>query len=451
VLTAASTLLAVALLSSACTSGADGGVATVTNTITVDPSSGTTTSRATTSAPSSGSSAVSGSTVTRTGTSSSVIPPSTVSSVTTAPAAGSPYEHPQDGVALPDGFVPHKLKPGEHPPQFIVVSFDGVGWDEKWQYWFDIGTKVPFRFTGFLSGTYLLSDQTKTIYHPPFYKPGSSQINWNTAADLPVQIANLNHALATGNEIGTHFNGHFCQGAGLPSGGNNWTKADWNTELDQFFSLLKNYRVNNTLGSDVPQLGVTAGEVLGERTPCLEGKADALFPALTAHHMIYDSSFTKRGISWPKQSPKYQIWQIGMAEFPIHGTLPSGSPVAPGKRTQHVQITMDYNFWYSQRGATSADAAGSAADSQQVLDTYKDMYNATFNGNRAPLILGNHFNSWNNNAYSDAIGNFVLQTCGQPDTQCVPFQDLIAWMLVQDPTRLAQLQAQDPEMGSTQG
>jgi hypothetical protein len=462
-LTGAAMALALALVSSACTSGADGGVATVTNTVTVDPGGATATSAtATTGRPSSGSgsatgtgspSTSTGSPSTTAGSSGSVAPSSRTSSsatTTPTPVGGSPYEHPQDGVALPDGFVPRKLKPGEHPPQFIVVSFDGVGWDEKWRYWFDIGTKVPFRFTGFLSGTYLLSDQTKTVYHPPFYRPGSSQINWNTAADLPVQIANLNHALATGNEIGTHFNGHFCQGAGLPSGGNNWTKADWNTELDQFFSLLRNYRSNNP-GSTLGQLDVTAGEVLGERTPCLEGKQEALFPALTAHHMIYDSSFTKRGISWPKQSPKYKVWQIGMAEFPIHGTLPSGSPVSPGQRTQHVQITMDYNFWYSQRGATSADAAGSAADSQQVLDTYKDMYVATLNGNRAPLILGNHFNSWNNNAYSDAIANFVLQTCGLPDTQCVPFQDLIAWMLVQDPTRLAQLQAQDPEMGPTAG
>ena len=80
--------------------------------------------------------------------------------------------------------------------------------------------------------------------------------------------------------------------------------------------------------------------------------------------------------------------------------------------------------------------------------TYQDMYNATYNGNRAPLILGNHFNEWNNNAYSDAIGNFVLNNCGKPDTYCVPFRDLIAWMEVQDPARLAQLQAQNPELAA---
>jgi hypothetical protein len=84
----------------------------------------------------------------------------------------------------------------------------------------------------------------------------------------------------------------------------------------------------------------------------------------------------------------------------------------------------------------------------QVQATYQDMYNAAINGNRAPLVLGNHFNAWNNNAYETALTNFVVANCGQPETQCVPFQDVLAWMSVQDPARLAQLQAQAPETGS---
>jgi hypothetical protein len=90
----------------------------------------------------------------------------------------------------------------------------------------------------------------------------------------------------------------------------------------------------------------------------------------------------------------------------------------------------------------------SAADSEQVYQTYNDMFNATWNGNRAPLVLGNHFNAWNNNAYENALTKFVLEKCGQPEVQCVPFRDVLAWMSVQDPDRLAQLQAQAPETGS---
>ena len=82
-----------------------------------------------------------------------------------------------------------------------------------------------------------------------------------------------------------------------------------------------------------------------------------------------------------------------------------------------------------------------------MLDTYRDMYAATFHGNRAPLVLGNHFNEWNNNAYSDALATFVLETCGQPQTQCVTYSDLVAWMQAQRPTVLAELQARAPELG----
>lgn len=102
---------------------------------------------------------------------------------------------------------PRPLAPGERPPQFVVVSFDGVGWHAMWQHWLAIGERVPFRFTGFLSGTYLLSDRTRAAYHPPYYPAGTSAIAWNPVADLPDEIRDLNRALAAGDEIGTHFNG----------------------------------------------------------------------------------------------------------------------------------------------------------------------------------------------------------------------------------------------------
>jgi hypothetical protein len=361
---------------------------------------------------------------------SSAPPSSSAAPSPTAPAAPGAA---QEGVAQPSGFVPTKLQPGQQPPQFIVVSFDGVGWHEKWQHWFDVAGQVPFHFTGFLSGTYMLSDETKMAYQGPGHSPGNSSINWNSAADLPTEIADLNEAYLAGHEIGTHFNGHFCEGA-EPSG-NQWTTDDWNNELDQFFALIKNVKANNP-GVDMPDLAFDGSVVKGERTPCLEGHAEDLFPALVAHNMTYDSSFTRTGIGWPKKSPQYQIWALGMATFPIHGT-------------DKMQITMDYNFYYTQRQASSAGVtqAESDADAAQVLGTYNDMYNATYNGNRAPLILGNHFNAWNNNAYETALTDFVLDKCGQPETYCVPFRDMIAWMDVQDPAVLAQLQNLPPETG----
>ncbi|SDO52213.1 hypothetical protein SAMN04515671_1208 [Nakamurella panacisegetis] len=412
--------VSVSLVVSACTSSSSDQAVTVTSNQTVAGTSSGNSAAGSTSK----SAATGKGTTTRTSPTSK---PTKTAGTTTAATSGAPG-------AMPDGFVPTKLKAGEKAPQFIVVSFDGVGWHEKWQYWFDIMQKVPFHFTGFLSGTYMLSTATKTKYQGPGHGPGKASISWAEPSDIPVEIADINKSLAEGNEIGTHFNGHFC--SDNAPGGNDWNTADWNSELDQFFSLVKNVNANNNLPASV-QLNLPASEIKGERTPCLEGHAEDLFPALKAHGMTYDSSFTRRGISWPTQSKQYKIWQIGMAEFPIHGT-------------NHFQITMDYNFYYTQENASSNGVSvdQSKKDSAQVTATYQDMYNATYNGNRAPLILGNHFNAWNNNAYSDAIGNFVLNNCGKPDTYCVPFRDLIAWMEMQDPARLAQLQAQNPELAA---
>ncbi len=340
----------------------------------------------------------------------------------------------------PDGFKITKLKLGQKAPQFIVYSFDGVGWDEKWQFWFGIEHKVPLHFTGFLSGVYLLSKETKTKYQGPgpSRHPGDASIPFGTPADLPVEIGNLNRAVSQGDEIGTHFVGHFCS-ADNPPGGNDWDTSDWNEELDQFFSLLKNVDTNNGITA---KLNLTAADIKGERTPCLEGDKADLYPALEAHNMTYDSSIQITGneLAWPTKTPDGRVWQIGMAQFPIHGT---------GK----AQITMDYNYRYTQeQGSLSSGStpplAKSQADSAQVLATYQDMLKAaTTDGVNEPLILGNHFEDWNNNAYTQALANFALQSCGKPGIYCVPFRDVVDWMNAQDPKVMAALQNHKSNLG----
>jgi len=357
----------------------------------------------------------------------------------TAPSSSPAATSTAGATTLPDGFVVRRLAPGERPPQFVLVSFDGVGWDRLWDYWLAVGERVPFRFTGFLSGTYLLSDRTRDAYHPPYYPAGTSAIGWTGAADLPFEIANLNRALAAGEEIGTHFNGHFCASAGLPSGGDTWTTRDWNDELDQFFHLLRDYRTDNRADNRLPasvRLDVTADDIHGERTPCLEGSPEALFPALRRHGLDFDSSFTRSGLAWPTKSPE-GIWRMGMATFPMHGRI--GGPVT----------TMDYNYYFEQHGALDAgvSAAESMRDGRQVLATYRDLYAAAVHGNRAPLVLGNHFNEWNHGAYRDALADFVLETCGRPEARCVTYSDLIAWLDAQRPAVVRRLQALPPELG----
>jgi hypothetical protein len=308
----------------------------------------------------------------------------------------------------------------------VVVSFDGASWHQEWLHWMAVAQQVPFRFTAFLSGTYLLSYATRDAYHPPHHPPGTSELGWGTPDDVRVEIADLNHALAAGMEVGTHFNGHFCASQGLPSGGDTWTTHDWDVELDQFFRLVRDYRSDNHLPGSV-RLELISGDVTGERTPCLEGRPEALYPALVDHGFAYDASFTRPALTWPTRDRRTGLWQIGMTAFPLHGT---GTPVT----------TMDYNYFFTQRSAVDGTPAQAHADEAQVLATYDDLYRTSYDGNRAPMILGNHFNTWNHDAYVDALTSFLLEHCAAPDTRCVPFRDLVAWLEVQRPGTLGRLQ-----------
>lgn len=364
--------------------------------------------------------------------------PASAPTTSAAPSNRATPDSPSSGhdAHASNRFVPTRLRPGQRPPQFIVVSFDGVGWDTMWQHWFAVQSQVPFRFTGFLSGTYLLSSTTKSAYHPPHYPPGTSAIGWTSPRDLPTEIDNLNTALANGDEIGTHFNGHFCTSAGYRYGASTWSTPDWDHELDQFFALVADVGTNNPerlTGVRLPALRLTVSDIHGDRTPCLEGSQRALYPALARHGFRYDASFTRSGLAWPTKTDG--IWQFGMPLFPIAGTVPDGR--------RNVPVTaMDYNYWFIQRGATDAPtAAGSRRDSAQVLATYTSMYDAAFDGNRAPILLGNHFNDWNRRAYVRALTHFVLDVCGRPQTQCITFDDLARWMQAQSPSTLRRLQA----------
>jgi hypothetical protein len=346
-------------------------------------------------------------------------------------ATSSPTPKPPNPANPNAFFTPKKLKPGQKPPQFVVLSFDGVGWDQKWAFWHNIAKKVPLRFTGFLSGLYLIDEAHKDTYKGPGHLRGHSSLGtFNTQAEVLQEINDLNYAWSVGDEIGTHFLGHFC--SDNPPGGNDWSTADWNNELDQFFGIVRHYKTDDQLPS-APTLKVPVDAIRGERTPCLEGHPEALYPALRAHNFSYDSSFTRRGLYWPVKQDG--IWEMGMPEFPLAGT-------------NHFQITMDYNFWYTQEQVSqTVSPAKSAQDAKQVTQTYTNMYNAAFQGNRAPLILGNHFEAWNNNAYTKALAAFALKTCGKPDTYCVPFRDVVRWMEMQSPATLAHLQALPPELG----
>ena len=153
--------------------------------------------------------------------------------------------------------------------------------------------------------------------------------------------------------------------------------------------------------TDGPKLQIPPSEVQGGRTPCLAGQMDQLTPSWQQHGMTYDSSgenpFT--GIAWPEQ--KDGIWQ-----FPIPTVY---SPAFVSAGFSPLVKAMDYNFWFKFNEATE-DPASQPQLTQIVLDTYRYMYQQTYNGNRAPILVANHFNDWNGNSFNPAALQFMQET-----------------------------------------
>lgn len=335
--------------------------------------------------------------------------PSTASSTA---ASSSPPPDPTQ-----PNFPITRLAPGEVPPQFIIFSFDGAGSPQKWATFSSAAAKVNARFTGFLTGVYLIPDSAKSAYTGPGHPAGKSSVGFGGTPDrVTTLVQALNVAKAAGHEVGTHYNGHFCAGA-EPSG-KDWSTAQWNSELDQFFAFLAGYQSIGAVPG--PALTITAADIKGGRTPCLEGKPEVFFPALQAHGMTYDTSLVSQGMVWPK--PVNGIWEFWMPMVRIPAT---GQSV----------IAMDYNFWVRFNGGKD-DPASAPQYTQMVLDTYRSMLQAALAGNHAPLVIGNHFNDWSGNAFNPAAEQFMLEACGQPGVVCTTYQHVLAWMAAQDPAVL---------------
>lgn len=329
---------------------------------------------------------------------------------------------------LPTNVPMTRLAPGEKPPQFILFSFDGVGVSQNWDLFLNTAQSVDARFSALMTGLYFLTDRARNHYRGPGYPPGEAALAFGgTRAEVSEQIDYLNRTWLGGHEMGTHYVGHFCAGTRNP--GKDWTTGEWNWELDQFFSLMADWRTNNGITTG-PDLLFGPEVVKGGRTPCLEGSPERLFPALVKHGMTWDSSMPARqpGVYWPTRFR-------GIWEFPIPYVW------SPPLRTR--QTALDYNFWYTVNGARDRPQDRRRIE-QVVTGTYQYMFDRAYNGNRAPLVIANHMNDWNHNAFNPATAKFMKETCGKPDVVCGTYADVVEWLELQDPAVLKKWTAMPP-------
>ncbi|MEU1409964.1 hypothetical protein ABZ471_48715, partial [Streptomyces sp. NPDC005728] len=254
------------------------------------------------------------------------------------------YTGPQKGQLKP---VP--LKPGEKPPQFVVFSWDGAleGSDHLFSHYRELAEEYDAHMTFFLTGIYLLPKSKKALYHGPMHSPGDAAIDYATDDHIRTTLEQLGKAYKDGNEIGTHFNGHFCEA----KGGGEWSVEEWKSEIDQFYSFVENWKTN-TAFKDVPALPFDfKKEVTGGRAPCLEGQKN-LLKAIKSYGWRYDASSPGAFQVWPTK--KNGIW-----DFPLQ-LLPYGDKIQA--------LSMDFNFLYNQSdGETHGDPAQYPQWQQQTL------------------------------------------------------------------------------------
>lgn len=342
-----------------------------------------------------------------------------------APATVAPEPEP---IRAPSNVPMSRLDEGQTPPQFVLFSFDGVGLTPNWDMFLETAADVDARFTALMTGLYFLTDDNAHHYQGPGHRPGEAAIAFGGDEDAVLeQIGYLNRTWLAGHEMGTHYVGHFCSGSGYH--GAQWTTADWSHELDRFFTLMTDWRAHNGITTG-PDLLFGPDEVRGGRTQCLEGRLDQLIPAWHQYGMTWDSSMpaSGTGIVWPR---KIQ----GIWEFPI--------PYVYSPPLGTHQTALDYNFWYTLNGAQEEPRTARRA-AEIVTGTYRYMFEQAYNGNRAPLVIANHFNDWNGNSFNPATAEFMAEVCGLSDTYCATYSEVVEWMELQDPELLEQWQSLAP-------
>ncbi|MFI1707851.1 hypothetical protein [Streptomyces griseoruber] len=321
---------------------------------------------------------------------------------------------------------PQRLKPGQKPPQFVVFSWDGAGEDSQklFSHFRKVSKANHATMTYFLSGVYMLPEEKADLYRPPQHSPGRSDIGFNDEQGIADTVQQLRLAWLEGNEIGTHFNGHFC---GRNGGVGEWSPAEWRDEIAQAKQFVKTWKTNTGMTKAAPLPFDYDRELIGARTPCLEGQKNFM-RAASRLGFRYDTSGVNQQV-WPRK--RMGLWDLSMQLVPFPGHT-------------YEQLTMDYNFMVNQSGTkTQGDPAKHAYWGEQMRDGLLRGFHRAYNGNRAPLIIGNHFESWNGGTYMRAVDEVVETVCNQPDVRCVSFRQLADWLDAQDPETLSRLRSLD--------
>jgi hypothetical protein len=322
----------------------------------------------------------------------------------------------------PNQPTPQRLEPGQKPPQFVVFSWDGAGEDSKqlFSHFRKVAQETKATMTFFLSGIYTLPEGKKHLYRPPHKPVGASAIGYFADEHVKMTIQQVRAAWLEGHEIGTHFNGHFCDAAGVGI----WSPADWHDEINQAVDFVTGWKTTTGFADVEPLPFDYRKELIGGRTPCLIGQ-NKLLPTAAALGWKYDASSPGGLQIWP--SKKLGLWDFPLQSIPF-----------PGHNFQ--VLSMDYNMLANQsNGSVNGDKTQRPRWQHEATQAYLAGFQRAYTTNRAPLFIGNHFESWNGGIYMTAVEEALRTIATYPDVRLVSFRQMHQWLDAQHPSVLAKL------------
>ncbi|WP_430542793.1 hypothetical protein [Streptomyces iconiensis] len=316
-----------------------------------------------------------------------------------------------------------RLEKGERPPQFVVVSWDGAGSldDGLFERFRKVAQDIDAHMTFFLSGLYLLPEREKHRYRPPNNPVGASDIGYLDDGHIRSTLRQVRAAWLEGHEIGTHFNGHFCAGKGSVA---DWTPEMWRSEIEQAISFVTRWKTYTGFTDLEPLPFDYHKELIGGRTPCLLGQKN-LLPTAKRLGWRYDASSPGGTQVWPGKLGGLWNFPLQAVPFPGHS---------------FEVLTMDYNMLANQsKNSTQGPVASRPGWRREARGAYREGFQRAYNGNRAPLFIGNHFEKWNGGIYMDAVEDFLHDVADSSEVRFVSFRELCDWLDLQRPSVLHKL------------
>ncbi len=115
---------------------------------------------------------------------------------------------------------------------------------------------------------------------------------------------------------------------------------------------------------------------------------------------------------------------------------------------------MDYNFCFRQTGGCPEKYPDALRDVERhahnMLVAYLNYFLTNYNGNRAPIHIGHHFQPYRGGYYNRSLRRFARAVCSLPEVRCTTYTELARFMDSLGPSQRDAYQAARFEKSSYQ-